>query len=126
MTRRGSKSTLRREPGRDLLWKGIPDSKPERCHPRSHPISLFLFVRFLADTGSIFGPLVPLFWISGNASSGFQSGLCLIHIAEANVMYIPKDPPLLLHVPSSWLPAPELVTFRHALAEVGLGSDSNQ
>ena len=31
------------------------------------------------------GPLVPLFWISGDVSSGFQS---LIGIAEGNVMYI--------------------------------------
>ena len=38
----------------------------------------------------ILGPLVPLFWISGNVSSGVQSQSgCLIHIAEANVMYIP-------------------------------------
>ena len=37
----------------------------------------------------ILGPLVPLFWISGDVSSGFQrqSGFCLIRIAEANVMY---------------------------------------
>ena len=48
----------------------------------------------------ILGPLVPLFWISGDISSGFQSqsGFCLIRIAEANVMYIPWDPPLVLHV----------------------------
>ena len=37
------------------------------------------------------GPLVPLFWISGDVSSGVpsQSGFCLIRIVEANVMYIP-------------------------------------
>ena len=48
---------------------------------------------FLSDTFTcpILGPLVPLFWISGDVSSGFQSqsGFCLIHIADANVMYIP-------------------------------------
>ena len=36
-------------------------------------------------------PLVPLFWISGDVSSGFQSqsGFCLIRFfAEANVMHI--------------------------------------
>ena len=41
---------------------------------------------------SFLGPLVPLFWISGDVSSGFQSqsGFCLIcFFAEANVMYIP-------------------------------------
>ena len=56
---------------------------------------------------SILGSLVPLFWISGDVSSGFQSqsGFCLIRIAEANVMYIPQDPPLVLHMPTSWQPA---------------------
>ena len=57
---------------------------------------------FLSDTFTcpILGPLVPLFWISGDVSSGFQSqsGFCLIRIAEANVMYIPWDPPLVLHI----------------------------
>ena len=53
------------------------------------------------------GPLVPLFWISGDASSGFQSqsGFCLIYIVEANIMYVPRDPPLVLHLPTSWRPA---------------------
>ena len=40
------------------------------------------------------GPLVPLFWISDDVSSGFQSQsqFCLIHFfAEVNVMYIPQD-----------------------------------
>ena len=38
----------------------------------------------------ILGPLVPLFWISGDVSSGFQSqcGFCHICIVEANMMYI--------------------------------------
>ena len=51
-------------------------------------------------TCPIVGPLVPLFWISGNVSSGFQSqsGFCFIHIAEANVMYISWDPPLVKHI----------------------------
>ena len=45
-------------------------------------------------------PLVPLFWISVNISSGFQSqsGFCLIHFVEVNVMHIPRDPPLVLHI----------------------------
>ena len=39
---------------------------------------------------TILGPLVPLFWISVDDLSGFQSqsGFCLIPIAEANVMWI--------------------------------------
>ena len=61
-------------------------------------------VVYLADTFTcpISGTLVPIFWVSGDASSGFhnQSRSCLIHIAEANVdlMYIPWDPPLVLHI----------------------------
>ena len=40
----------------------------------------FFFLKFLADTCPFWGPLVPLFWISGDVSSGFQSqsGFCLI------------------------------------------------
>ena len=51
-------------------------------------------------TCPILGPLVPLFWISGDVFSGFQSqsGFFLIHIAEANVMYIPWKPALVLHI----------------------------
>ena len=51
----------------------------------------FFFLKFLADTLVLFGPVVRLFWISGDVSSGFQSqsGFCLICIAEANVMHIP-------------------------------------
>ena len=43
---------------------------------------------------SFLGPLVPLFWISGDVSSGLQSqrGSCLILIVEANVMYVLQDP----------------------------------
>ena len=41
-------------------------------------------------TSPILGPL-PLFWISGDVSFRFQiqSGICLICIAEANIIYIP-------------------------------------
>ena len=66
------------------------------------------FKKFLADTHVLFwGPLVPLFWISGDISSGFhsQNGFCLICIVEANVMYIPQDPPLMLNLLTSWQPA---------------------
>ena len=40
---------------------------------------------FLADACPCLGPLVPLFWISGDVSSGFQSqsGFCLIYIASS-------------------------------------------
>ena len=52
------------------------------------------FFTFFNRSCPILGPLVALFWISGDVSPGFQSqssGFCLIHhIAEANVMYIPE------------------------------------
>ena len=61
----------------------------ERASSKHH-CSLFLKV-FFSDTFTcpILGPLVPLFWISSDVSSGFQSqsGFCLIIIAEANIMY---------------------------------------
>ena len=52
-------------------------------------------LKFLAATGT------PV-------SSGFQSQSRVLPyslFAEANVMYIPQDPPLVLHVPTSWQPA---------------------
>ena len=61
--------------------------------------------KFLTNTCPFWGPLVSLFGISGDVSSGFKShsGFCLIQFfAEANVMYILRDPPLLLHVLTSW------------------------
>ena len=44
--------------------------------------SLFFKSKFLADMCPILGPLVPLFWIFGDISSGFQSqsGFCLVHL----------------------------------------------
>ena len=49
---------------------------------------------------SYFGATGTPVCISGDVSSGFQSqsGFCLIHIAEVNVMYIPWDPPRVLHI----------------------------
>ena len=45
---------------------------------------------YLADTFAclILGPLARLFWIS---------------IVEANAMYIPQDPPLVLHLANLWM-----------------------
>ena len=52
-----------------------------------------VFSFFLSDTITcpILGSLVPLLWISGDVSSGFQrqNVFCLIWIVKANVMYIP-------------------------------------
>ena len=36
-----------------------------------------------------------------------------------------QDAPLVLHMPNSWQPAAQPVTFPHASAEVGLGLDLN-
>ena len=63
----------------------------------------FFFFKYFWRTHThvlFWGHWYPCFWISGDVSSGFQSqsGFCLIRIAEANVMYIPWDPPLVLHV----------------------------
>ena len=58
---------------------------------------VYIYILFFKVFGGhlcpILGPLVPLFWISGDVSSGFQSqsGLpgCLIHIVKANIMHVP-------------------------------------
>ena len=43
--------------------------------------NLIEFFKFLLDTCLFVGPLIPLFWTSGDVSSWFQSqsGFCLIH-----------------------------------------------
>ena len=74
------------------------------------------------------GALVPLFWISGDVSSGFQSqsGFCLIRYfcgGECNI-HSPRftsGATLADLLAASAQP----VTSPHACAEVGLGSDSN-
>ena len=75
---------------------------------------------FLADTYTcpILGVL--LFWISDDISSGFQSqsGFCLIHFAEVNLMYIPWDSPLVLYLPTFWRPVWWPVASPYAYAEV--------
>ena len=52
--------------------------KPLKYLPKTR--FLFFLLKFLADTCPFWGPLVPLFWISGDVFSGFQSqsGFCLI------------------------------------------------
>ena len=41
----------------------------------------------------LWGPLIPLFWTSGDIYPGFQcqSGQPYSYLAEACVMYVPKD-----------------------------------
>ena len=52
----------------------------------------FFKIKFLLDTCPFVGPLIPLFWTSGDVSSGFQSqsGFCLIRtFADTYVIYVP-------------------------------------
>ena len=72
------------------------------------------------------GPLMPLFWISGDVSSGFQSQhwQLYLHLAEVYVLHVPWDSPLVQHLPTSQWPAWQLSqssphTCKQAL--VGLG-----
>ena len=88
----------------------------------------FFFLKFLVDTCPFLGPLVPLFWISGDVSSGFQSqsGFCLIRYfcgGECNV----HSPRFTSGATLADLLAAGVqpVTSPHACAEVGLGSVSN-
>ena len=65
------------------------------------------------------GHWYPCFGFLVTSPLGFKArvGSALLAIfAEVNVMYIPQDSPLVLHLP---------VASPHACAEVGLGSDSN-
>ena len=90
--------------------------------------SLNFFQKFLADTCPFLGPLVPLFWISGDISYGFQSqsGFCLIRFCggECNVHSMRSTSGSTL---ADLLAAgAQLVTSPHACPEVGLDSDLNR
>ena len=49
------------------------------------------------------GPLIPLFWASGDVSFGFQSqsGQSYLHLAEGYVLHILRDSPLVWHLLTS-------------------------
>ena len=78
---------------RPPAWQS--DALPTR--PRRHKFSwsffffFLFFLKFLLDTCPFVGPLIPLFWTSGDVSSGFQSrvGSALFELAEAYVIYVP-------------------------------------
>ena len=115
--------------------KSIVGSVLLRLKARSHPIFsftpnffFFFFLKFLADTCPFWGPLVPLFWISGNVSSGFQSqsGFCLIHYFCGGKCNVHSPRFTSVATLADLLAAgAQPVTSPHACAEVGLGSDSN-
>ena len=54
------------------------------------------FFKNLVDTCPFLRPLIPLYWTSGDVSSGFQSKIRqpFLHLAEAYVIYILWDSPL--------------------------------
>ena len=70
------------------------------------PTVLRLFKITLVDTRPFVGPMMPLFWTSGDISSGFQSqsGQIYLHFVEVYVMYISWDSSLVLHLLTSWQP----------------------
>ena len=89
----------------------------------SNVFFFFFFESFWRDTCPFLGPLVPLFWISGDVSSGFQSqsGFCLIRYfcgGECNV----HSPRFTSGATLADLLAAgaQPVTSPHACAEVGL------
>ena len=94
-----------------------------------HRSKVLFFLKSFWRTYVLFlGPLVPLFWISGDVSSGFQSqsGFCLIRYfcgGKCNV----HSPRFTSGATLADLLAAgaQPVTSPHACAEVGLGSDSN-
>ena len=92
------------------------------------PLGSVRHYSFLAHTCPFFGATVPLFWISGDISSGFQSqsGFCLIRYfcgGRCNV----HSPRFTSGGTLADLLAADMqpVTSPYACAEVGLGSDSN-
>ena len=82
-----------------------------------------LFFKFLVDTCPFMGPLLPLFWISGDVSSGLQSqsGWPYLYLAKAYTMYILRDSPV-LHLLISWWPAWWPVTVPHMCVSAEVGS----
>ena len=94
----------------------------------SKGILFFFFFKVFGGHMSFFGPLVPLFWISGDVSSGFQSqsGFCLIRYFCGGGCNVHSPRFTIGATLADLLVAGmQLVTSPHACAEVGLGSDSN-
>ena len=75
-----------RAPRHQILWK------TNSIKTTFYNIGTF-FLKFLADTCPFLGPLVPLFWISGDVSSGFQSqsGLLYSHCGGERNVHSPRS-----------------------------------
>ena len=69
------------------------------------------------------GLLIPLFWIIGDISSGFQnkSGQPYSHLVEASLLYIPWHSPLVQHLLISWMPASWLGAFPYICVSAEIG-----
>ena len=59
----------------------------------AHTVFFVFFNKFLLDTCPFVGPLIPLFWTSGDVSSGFQSqsGFCLIHTWQRHTSNVTRS-----------------------------------
>ena len=88
----------------DLAGYGIYVTEPFGMSEASGRATFFLkvFGRHMSFFGATGTPVLDFWWCLLWFQS--QSGFCLIRIAEANVMYVPQDPPLVL-LPTSWRPA---------------------
>ena len=82
------------------------------------------FKKNLEDMSLFVGTLIPLFWISSDVSSGFQSqsGQPYSCLAEVYVLHIPWDLPLVQHLQTSWQPAWQLSHLFHIPARHFLDS----
>ena len=79
-----------------------------RCSKISAVLSIFLKKKFLGDTHVLGGGhWYPCFGFLVTSPLGFKPEWVLPYslFAQANVMYIPQDPPLVLHLLASWQPA---------------------
>ena len=93
-------------------------------HRKSFYTRVFFFGEHMFFIGATGTPVLDFWWCLSKFQS--QSELCLICIfVGMNVMHIPQDPPLVLHVLTSWQPAAHQVTSPHVSADVGLGLDLN-
>ena len=84
------------------------------------------FLKFWRTHVLFGGQWYPCFGFLVTSPLGFKAVLPFLLFCGVNVMHIPQDPPLVLHMPTSWWPGHSQSLPPHACAEVGLGSDSNR
>ena len=94
----------------------------------------FFFLSFWRTHVLFGGHWYPCFWFLVMSPLGFKArvGSALFTIfAEANVMYIPQESPLVLHLPTSWRPArsrslPHMHVQRWDLAQIRTCNHTNR